>query len=141
VSAEAIRRLRRSVGDHARDLHEEYLREVEATAVQMDERYGYVRSKSEPFWEASAIEPESRLLLGFAGGRRDQKLIEELMRSTKDRLENPADLVLMTDGAKSYETLFASIFGSAYRPARKGDRGRFPELRHRINRDLLPTCR
>lgn len=136
MSAEAIRRLSRSVGDHARDLHDERVGEVEATAVQMDERYGYVRSKGEPFWEATAIEPQSRLLISFVGGRRDEKLIKELMETTRNRLCDPTDLVLMSDGARSYESLFASIFGQPYRPARRGDRGRFPEARHRINRDL-----
>lgn len=136
VSPEAIRRLRSNVGDHARDFHNEYVQEVQATAVQMDERYGYVRSKGKPFWEATAIEPESRLLIDFVGGRRDQKLIKELMQSTKERLKDPTDLVLMSDGHRSYESLFASIFGQPYRPARKGDRGRFPKIRHRINRDL-----
>jgi len=136
VSAEAIRRLRRNVGDHARDFHDQRVLEVEATAVQMDERYGYVRSKTEPFWEATAIEPQSRLLIAFVGGRRDQRLIKELMESTKSRLKDPSDLVLMSDGQRSYESLFAPIFGKPYRPARRGDRGRFPKIRYRINRDL-----
>lgn len=136
VSPEAIRRLRGNLGDHASDFHDEYVREVEATAVQMDERYGYVKSKGEPFWEATALEPASRLLVSFVGGRRDERLIKELMQTTKNRLRDPADLVLMTDGAKSYEALFASTFGQPYRPARKGERGRFPKLRYRINRDL-----
>ena len=84
VSPEAVRRLRRSVGEHGRDFHDEYVGEVEATAIQMDERWGYVRSKSEPFWEATAIEPESRLLVGFVGGRRgggaDQRAYGEYQR-------------------------------------------------------------
>ncbi|MBA3636240.1 MAG: transposase, partial [Rubrobacteraceae bacterium] len=60
VSPEAIRRLRRSLGDHSRELHGERVRDVEATSVEMDERYGYVTSKGKPFWEATAIDPESR---------------------------------------------------------------------------------
>jgi hypothetical protein len=75
-------------------------------------------------------------LISFVGGRRDERLIRELMESTRDRLKDPRELVLMSDGARSYESLFASIFGQPYRPARKGDRGRFPKLRHRINREL-----
>jgi transposase-like protein len=98
VSAEAIRRLRSNIGEHARDFHDEYVREVEASAVQMDERYGYVKSKGEPFWEATAIDPESRLLIGFVGGRRDERLITELMQTTRNRLHDPTDLVLMSDG-------------------------------------------
>jgi len=136
VSPEAIRRLRSNMGDHARDFHDQRVVDVEASAVQMDERWGYVGSKGEPFWEATAIDPESRLLIGFVGGRRDERLIEELMQSTRDRLKDPRDLVLMSDGQRSYESLFASVFGSPYRPARQGDRGRFPRIRHRINRRL-----
>ena len=58
VSVEAIRRLRRSLGDHSREFHDERVEDVEATSVQMDERHGYARSKKEPFWEATAIEPD-----------------------------------------------------------------------------------
>ena len=136
VSAEAVRRLRRNLGDRAKAFHDEWVREVESTAVQMDERHGYVGTKKRPFWEATAIDPETRLLIGFVGGTRDEALIEELMESTKKRLKDPKDLVMMTDGHKSYESLFPSVFGEPYRPARNGRRGRFPKVRHRINRSL-----
>ncbi len=136
VSPEAVRRLRRNLRDHSREFHEERVRDIETTSVQMDERYGYVRSKKEPFWEATAIDPESRLLIGFVTGRRNEALIKELMESTKKRLKEPRDLVVMSDGERSYESLFASVFGEPYRPARKGERGRFPKRRYRINRSL-----
>ena len=136
VSAEAIRRLRRNLGDHSREFHDERVVDLETTSVQMDERYGYVRNKGEPFWEATAIDPESRLLVSFVVGRRNESLIGELMESTKRRLRSPRDLVLMTDGERSYESLFPSVFGEPYRVARKGDRGRFPKARHRIKRSL-----
>ena len=102
----------------------------------MDERYGYARSKKEPLWEATAIDPKSRLLIGFVVGKRSKALIEELMRSTKKRLKDPSDLLLMSDGERSYESLFPSVFGEPYRPARNADRGRFPKTRYRINRTL-----
>jgi IS1 family transposase/transposase-like protein len=136
VSPEAIRRLRRSLGDHSRELHAERVRDVGATSVEMDERYGYVASKKNPYWEATAIDPESRLLIGFVAGERDISLIKELMESTKRRLKDPSDLVVMSDGHRSYETLFPCVFGEPYRPARKGVRGRFPKVRHRVPRSL-----
>jgi IS1 family transposase/transposase-like protein len=136
VSTQAIRRLRRSLGDHSREFHDERVEDVQSTSVQMDERYGYVRSKKEPFWEATSIEPESRLLIGFVVGRRNEALIKELMVSTRRRLKEPKDLVVMSDGHKSYESLFAFVFGEPYRPARKGDRGRFPGTRYRVKRSL-----
>ncbi|MCA3763076.1 MAG: IS1 transposase, partial [Cutibacterium sp.] len=119
-----------------KNFHDERVRELESTSVEMDERWGYVSSKKEPYWEATAIDPESRLLISFVTGERDASLIKELMDSTKQRLKNPRDLLVMSDGHKSYESLFPSIFGEPYRPARKGERGRFPKLRHRIPRTL-----
>lgn len=58
------------------------------------------------------------------------------MQTTKNRIKDPSNLVLMSDGHRSYEALFDSIFGQPYRPARRGGRGRFPKIRHRINGDL-----
>ena len=136
VSPEVVRRLRRNLGDHSKEFHDERVRDIETTSVQMDERYGYARSKKEPFWEATSIDPQSRLLIGFVAGKRDASLIEELMESTKRRLRDPRDLLVTTDGEKAYESLFPSVFGEPYRPARNGPRGRFPKLRHRVNRSL-----
>jgi transposase-like protein len=140
VSAQAIRRLRRSLGDHSREFHDERVKNVESTSVQMDERYGYVRSKKEPFWEATSIDPQSRLLIGLVVGRRNEALIKELMESTKRRLKEPNDLVVMSDGEKAYESLFASVFGEPYRVvARKGDRGRFERRRATASKEASPT--
>jgi transposase-like protein len=85
VSPETVRRLRRNLKDHSRDFHDERVEGIGATSVQMDERHGYVRSKKEPSWEATAVEPESRLSIGFVVGKRDESLIGELMESTKKR--------------------------------------------------------
>ena len=139
VSPEVVRRLRRNLGDHSKEFHDERVRDIEATSVQMDERYGYARSKKEPFWEATSIDPQSRLLIGFVAGKRDSSLIEELMESTKQRLRDPRDLLVTTDGEKSYESLFPSVFGEPYRPARNGPRGRFPKVRHRVKVGASPT--
>jgi IS1 family transposase len=136
VSPEAVRRLRRNLGEHARDFHYQRVKDLKATSVQMDERYGFKGSKQQPLWEATAIEPKSRLLIDFVVGRRDESLIRKLMESTRKRLDSQKDLLLMTDGHSSYESLFPSIFGEPYRPARKGGRGRFPKERYRINRSL-----
>jgi hypothetical protein len=51
-------------------------------------------------------------------------------------LANRHEVVLLTDGDASYAALFPEIFGVAYRPARQGDRERFPGVRYRIPRTL-----
>jgi IS1 family transposase len=72
------------------------VKDIEATSVQMDERYGYVSSEKEPLWEATAIEPKGRLSISFVVGRRDEALIEEPMESTKKGLNSPRNPVVMT---------------------------------------------
>lgn len=79
-------------------------------------------------WEATAIDPESRLLIGFCVGKRNEALVKELMISTKRRLKEPRDLVLMSDGEKSYETLFPTVFGEpSLSPGAQGSERTLPE--------------
>ena len=136
VCPETVRRLRRELGKHAQNFHETRIKEVQVEVLQMDERYGYVGSKGQSLWEGTAIDPKSKLVLALALGKRDEVLVRELMESTRAKLTDPRNLVLMTDGFESYKTLFPEVFGVSYRPARKGDRGRFPGLRYRIPRGL-----
>jgi hypothetical protein len=67
-------------------------------------------------WEASAIEPKSRLSIGFVVGKRDEPLIAELMESAKKRIDSPKDPVLLSDGHNGYESLFPSVFGERALP-------------------------
>src|SRR5918911_60053 len=88
-------------------------------------------SVAEHLAEGLSTKATSRLV-----GVSAEAVIRELMESTRKRINSPKDLVLMSDGHNSYESLFPSIFGEPYRLARKGVRGRFPKVRHRINRSL-----
>ncbi len=135
IGKEVVQR-RSKLGEHGQGFHEERVRGVEASCVEMDERYGYVGSKEQQLWEATAIDPKSKLVLALVLGQRDEALARELMEDAHKRLSNLHDLVLMTDGFESYKSLFPEIFGVPYRPSRKGSKGRFPKLRYRIPRTL-----
>jgi len=67
-------------------------------------------------------------------GRRDETLIRRLLADGANRLVNPHDIALFTDGLSAYATLFPQIFGCPYQPARQGTRGRLPRIRYRIPR-------
>lgn len=73
-------------------------------------------------------------MVSFATGRRNEALIEQVMQDAAARLSYPQGVVLFSDGEPSYEKLFRRVFGRAYRPARKGSRGRFPKMRYRLTR-------
>ena len=136
VDLSVVRRLNRKVGEHGETFHQERAQALSVQALQADERHGYVHDKGQPQWEAELIDPESKFVVSHVQGRRDEALIRRLLTDGATRLANRHQLVLLTDGDACYASLFAEIFGQAYRPARQGNRGRFPDLRYRIPRTL-----
>ncbi len=136
VDFSVVQRLKRKVGEHGEAFQDERVKELKVRALEGDERHGYAHDTSQPQWEAELIDPESKFIVSHVQGRRDEALIRCLLEDGASRLANRHDLVLLTDGDASYASLFPEIFGQAYRPARQGDRGRFPVLRYRIPRTL-----
>lgn len=134
VSVGAVQRLAGCLGKHGQRFHDERVRDLPSTALQADERWGYALSKKQPQWEAEVIDPESRLVVERALGKRDETLIEKVLKSAAARVAYPQGVVLFSDGEHSYKTLFPKIFGTPYQPQRKGDRGRQPKVRYRIGR-------
>lgn len=136
LTPETVRRIALKTGQHARALHNERAVKLSMTALQADERHGFVGTKSQQAWDATVIDPASKFLVQAEVGRRDAVLGRRLLLGARQRLANPHDLVLFTDGWAVYEALFPEVFGVPYRPARQGTRGRFPKVRHRIPRTL-----
>lgn len=136
VDFSVVQRLKRKVGEHGEAFHDERVKELKVSALEGDERHGYAHDKGQPQWEAELIDPESKFIVSHVQGRRDETLIRRLLEDGASRLANRHHLVLLTDGDASYATLFPEIFGQAYRPARQGSRGRFPDMRYRIPRTL-----
>jgi IS1 family transposase/transposase-like protein len=134
VSAEAVRRLSRRLGKHGERFHDEGVRKLPATALEADERWGYVGSKQRQCWEAEVLDPTSRLVVERLQGVRDEQLIRRLLEGARARLSYPRGVVLFSDGEPNYQTLFPQVFGTPYRPARRGERGRFPKPRYRLSR-------
>ena len=136
VHSSVVTRLKGKVGLHAEAFHDERVQAVQVVALEADERHGYAQDKSQPQWEAEVIDPVSKFIVSHVQGRRDETLIRRLLEDAAKRLANRQKLVLFTDGEASYASLFPEIFGVAYRPSRKGNRGRFPDVCYRIPRTL-----
>ena len=131
---ETIRRLAVRLGRHATRFHDQHVQRLASTSLQADARWGFAGSKRDQVWQAEVIDPATRLVVASATGRRNEALIEQVMLDAAARLAYPQGVVLFTDGEPSYEKLFRQVFGRAYRPARKGSRGRFPKVRYRLSR-------
>lgn len=136
VHPSVVTRLNGKVGRHAQAFHDERVQALEVVALEADERHGYAQDKSQPQWEAEVIDPVSKFVVSHVQGQRNEVLIGRLLEDAAKRLVNRQQLVLFSDGEASYASLFAEIFGAEYRPSRKGNRGRFPDVRYRIPRTL-----
>ena len=134
VSREAIRRLASQLGRQAEQFHDQRVQRLASTSLQADERWGFAGSKREQLWQAEVIDPATRLVVAFATGVRNERLMEQVLQDAVSRLSYPQGVVLFSDGEPSYEKLFRPVFGHPYRPARKGSRGRFPNFRYRLSR-------
>jgi hypothetical protein len=83
---------------------------------------------------AELMDPQSKFVLSHIQGRRDEELIRCLLQDGANRLRDPHQVALFTDGDPSYASLFPGIFRQPYRPARKGKLGRMPSMHYRIPR-------
>jgi len=134
VDPSTVRRLNKRSGQHGKQYHDEKVQEVEIENLEGDERHGFVERKSQPAWEAELMDPQSKFVLSHVQGRRDEELIRCLLEDGANRLSDPHQVALFTDGDASYAALFPEIFGRPYRPVRKGIQGRMPHVRYRIPR-------
>ena len=136
VDPSTVRRLNQRLGAHGQAFHAERVHGIQVQTLAADERHGYVTDKGEPAWEAELMDPASKFVLAHVQGRRNEELIRRLLTDGASRLADRHRLVLLTDGDASYATLFPEVFGQPYRPRRRGNRGRLPNVRYRIPRRL-----
>jgi len=113
---DTVRRWAVKFGHHADRFHDQQAQDLEISTLEMDERHGYAETKAQPQWDAVSIDPSSKFLVQVEVGPRDATLIERLLRGRAQRLKDPQDLVLMTDGEASYRTLLPELFGVPYSP-------------------------
>lgn len=113
---QTVRRIALRSGRHAQAFHQSKAQKLKVRTLEMDERHGYVEDKTQQLWDAVSIDAMSKFIVQLEVGERTEVLFEALMRHSAGRLENPQDLLLMTDGAPLYRTLFGEIFGVPYLP-------------------------
>ena len=111
VTPEAIRRLALQLGRQADPanpslgFHNQRVQQLASTSLQADERWGFAGSKREQLWQAEVVDPATRLVVAFATGVRDERLMEQVLQDAVSRLTYPQGAVLFSDGEPSYEKL------------------------------------
>lgn len=131
---ETIRRMGKRLRRHGRGFHDRKVQGLRCTAIQVDERWGYVGHKQQQLWEAELLDPHSKLVIEHVQGERNEQLAGQLMEQSKIRLQHPQEVVMMSDGWEPYASQFPRVFGQPYRPSRAHIRGRPPKQRYRISR-------
>jgi IS1 family transposase len=116
-------------------------RELHVVECQLDELWSFVHTKernlviatlfSETYgdaWGWIAFAPVWRLVLAFVVGKRNQStanlLLERVVYVTDDHIP-----FFTSDQLPEYRTALLHTYGQWLKPARKGDRGRWPKLR------------
>src|SRR3954453_13211369 len=106
----------------------------ETREVQLDEKGGCVSQKekscdpTDPVdrfrgddWDHTAVDPESRLLLGLVPGERDGAAWKQVVQDVQDRTGGQTDLRLTSDEHAPSETAIREVYGLEQpRPRRPG---------------------
>ena len=137
AAKDTVSRLVRTTGRASKKLHNKMVCNVEAKALQFDEKWSYtqkkqkqVKSSDDPVqtgdhWDVNCIDPESKLLLTLIPGKRTSESIHQAVADAAARLaagyKKPA---IFTDGEDAYRTAILDVFGTRYTSARAGTVGR-----------------
>jgi hypothetical protein len=78
-------------------------------------------------WDHTAVDPESRLLLVLAPGKRDGETCEQSIRQVQDRTGGRTDLLITSDEHAPYETSIHKVYGVEQPQPRRPGPGRPPK--------------
>jgi IS1 family transposase len=123
--------------------------ELAVLECQLDELWSFVHTKEANLetakracetygdaWVWVAFAPLWRLVLAFVVGERPQQSADLLLKRVA-AVTNQGIPLFTSDQLPEYTNALMQVYGQWYQPARKGDRGRFPDKRLRPHPDLL----
>jgi IS1 family transposase len=103
------------------------LRDRKAGAINDDE--AITRLERSPYWVWTAMDPDSKLLLGIDVGTRTLEMAQRVGHQVVQRVVPGCVPLCLTDGRKDYGTAFLAHFGQWMHPARRRERGPLPKPR------------
>jgi len=103
------------------------LREVKAGEISEDE--AITRLERSPYWVWTAMDPESKLLVGIDVGTRTLEMAQCVVHQVVQVVAPNCVPLCLTDGLKDYGTAFLTHFGYWRQPERRHDNGPLPKPR------------
>jgi IS1 family transposase len=146
VSINTVTKLLLDVAEGCERYQDATLRDIKAKRVQCDEVWAFVYAKAKnvpesmagawgigDVWTWTALDADSKLLISWAGGRRDAATGHAFMRDVASRLGHRVQLT--SDGLKVYLEAIEGAFGADVDYAMlikmyEGDSGKNPESRY-----------
>ena len=115
-----IRKFALAMGEGAQRLHDRLARDLTCPLIQVDEQWSFVQKKEARVtpadgreagdaWTWVAVDANSRMVVAFAVGKRDQATAEAFMADLRSRLLVMPQIT--SDGLSLYEPVIGSSFG------------------------------
>jgi IS1 family transposase len=130
--------------EQLRTFSRDFLREVHAEQLQLDELYAVLRDlkageisedeaikglERSPYWVWTAMEPGSKLLLVIDVGTRTLEMAQRVVHQVEQVLARGCVPLCLTDGYRDYTMAFLAHWGHWVQPECKRDRGPAPKPR------------
>ena len=149
VDKNTVTRYVRVAGAHAVAMHDELVGESPRTKeVQLDEKWGFVGNKEEneeddskepccgPNWDHTAVDAESRLLLGLAPGKRTADNCLKLIEDVKKRTGGRTDIFHASDEHAPYTSAIEQVYARELPQPKRTGPDRKPKPKKAMPRDL-----
>jgi IS1 family transposase len=130
--------------EHLRAFSTYFLCNIHLEQLQLDELYAVLRDlkagarsdeeaiqrlKRSPYWVWTAMDPQSKLLVGVDIGSRTLAMAQRVVHQVTEVLAPGCVPLCLTDGLKDYATALLTHFGRWRHPERRPDRGPMPKPR------------
>ena len=121
-----------------------FLHDLHLGQVQLDELYATLnavrdgelsesdaidRLSTSPLWVWTAVDPESKLMVGLQVGDRGQAMAQAILHQITQLLAPGCIPLFLSDGNPSYLPAIVGHFGHWVQPPRRHNRGRWPKPR------------
>jgi IS1 family transposase/transposase-like protein len=126
VDLKTVYRFQRVAAQRAKTHHQQVVRDVDVSGVQLDEAHSKLRPKQVE-WVHTALAMGSWFLLWVDFGPRTQDTAAALIAQVVARARQLP--LFLTDGWKAYTAALLQVVGVVYRPRRRGHVGRKPKPR------------
>jgi IS1 family transposase len=103
-------------GEHGRQLHDHFFRNLLLDLVQLDELWGHVKRSGGEVWVWTTTEVKTKIIPVLQVGERNQAMAYSILHELKSRLADGCVPIFSSDGLKHYFYAITAHFGFWHQP-------------------------